>query len=345
MGRDWAGWGLATDAFRRLSNFGATVQPRVASVRKSAKRQRERGLRWLRQREQPVAVVIVGCVLLYLGLPYGPKVWSAYKADRDNFTPFFTPIGALLVGIAAFGQWRTARLRHEEQTNADRQRRITESFSKAVEQLASDKLEVRLGGIYSLERISKESPDDYWTVMETLCAFVRERARWKGLAASGNKGEEPDLTYERYSKGPPMHIAAALAVIVRRRLPQEARKREEEEELQLVDLSGADLRWAYLSNAHLEGAVLWGSHLEGSLLCNAYLDGCYLVAAHLEDADVRGANFAGAHLEGANLSGVLHLEGADLSEATGDAITQLPDGIPRPAHWPRLRPPLQDLTG
>jgi hypothetical protein len=30
------------------------------------------------------------------------------------------------------------------------------------------------GGIYSLERISKESPDDYWTVMEILTAFVRD---------------------------------------------------------------------------------------------------------------------------------------------------------------------------
>ena len=49
--------------------------------------------------------------------------------------------------------------------------------AKAVEQLGSDKLEVRLGGIYSLERISKESPDDYWTVMENLTAFVRERSR------------------------------------------------------------------------------------------------------------------------------------------------------------------------
>jgi hypothetical protein len=46
-----------------------------------------------------------------------------------------------------------------------------------VEQLGSDKLEVRLGGIYSLERISKESPDDYCTVMENLAAFVRERSR------------------------------------------------------------------------------------------------------------------------------------------------------------------------
>src|SRR5208283_1279828 len=66
---------------------------------------------------------------------------------------------------------------HFAQTNADRQRRITESFSKAAEQLGSDKLEVRLGGIYSLERISKESPEDYWTVMENLTAFVRERSR------------------------------------------------------------------------------------------------------------------------------------------------------------------------
>jgi hypothetical protein len=69
-----------------------------------------------------------------------------------------------------------ALLRHFAQTAADRQRRITESFSKAIEQLGSDKIEVRLGGIYSLERISKESPNDYWTVIENLTAFVRERS-------------------------------------------------------------------------------------------------------------------------------------------------------------------------
>jgi hypothetical protein len=82
----------------------------------------------------------------------------------------------LAAGVAVAG---VALRRHFAQTDADRQRRITESYSKAVEQLASDKMEMRLGGIYTLERISRESPDDYWTVMETLCAFVRERARWK----------------------------------------------------------------------------------------------------------------------------------------------------------------------
>ena len=83
----------------------------------------------------------------------------------------------------------------------------------------SDKIEVRLGGIYTLERISRESPDDYWTVMETLCAFVRERARWKApeeassetVARFYNKSE---TTENR--RGPPTDISAVLAVICRR---------------------------------------------------------------------------------------------------------------------------------
>src|SRR3954465_11308549 len=96
--------------------------------------------------------------------------WTTYSAHRAAIAPLLT----LAAGVAVAG---VALLRHFAQTNADRQRRITESFSKAIEQLGSDKVEVRLGGIYSLERISKESPDDYWTVMENLTAFVRERSR------------------------------------------------------------------------------------------------------------------------------------------------------------------------
>jgi hypothetical protein len=97
-----------------------------------------------------------------------------------------------------------AAVRHEEQTSADRQRRITDTFSKAVEQLACEKVEVRLGGIYTLERPAGEAPVNrraaegppdpgadavselYWTVMQTLTAF----ARWQEpeAAAAGTAG-------------------------------------------------------------------------------------------------------------------------------------------------------------
>ena len=176
------------DAFRRLSRFGSTVKQRAAPVWASAKRQFRRGSQWLgqwlRSKRRPVLVIIVGAPLLYLGLRrYGQQVWSAYTSDPDTFTPFFTPIAALLAGLAAFGQWRTARLRHEEQTNADRRRRITKHTAERSP-TCNDKLEERLGGIYTLESISKESSvsyresaADYWTVMETLTAFVRERSQ------------------------------------------------------------------------------------------------------------------------------------------------------------------------
>ncbi len=37
-------------------------------------------------------------------------------------------------------------------------------------------LEVRLGGIYALERIARDSPKDHWTIMEVLTAYVRENS-------------------------------------------------------------------------------------------------------------------------------------------------------------------------
>ena len=115
--------------------------------------------------------------------------WEWYSAEAVSQTgavthphaalinPVGAFIGAALLAWAALKQAATASRRHNEQTNADRQRRITESFSKAIEQLGSDRLEERLGGIYALERISKENTDDYRMVMENLTAFVRERTR------------------------------------------------------------------------------------------------------------------------------------------------------------------------
>jgi hypothetical protein len=63
---------------------------------------------------------------------------------------------------------------------------ITDRFTKAVEQLGSDKMAVRLGAIYALERISKDSPRDHWSIMETLTAYVREHAPWPPRQALTN---------------------------------------------------------------------------------------------------------------------------------------------------------------
>src|SRR5690349_5878609 len=155
---------------------GAHTPTHIASPRTCRSRTRSAPTAACRRKREPASVATP---------PTIPVCPTAFALPSQSHSP-----PALLVRRTAnqtqadfvnglLRQAATASKRHQEQTNADRQRRITESFSKAVEQLGNDKLELRIGGIYTLERISKESPDDYWTVMETLTAFVRERARWK----------------------------------------------------------------------------------------------------------------------------------------------------------------------
>lgn len=235
--------------------------------------------------------------------------------------------------VAAVAAW-IALMRHFAQTEADRQRRISESYSRAVAQLASEKIEERLGGIYTLERISRESPDDYWIIMETLAAFLRERARrgdTVGAALSGDgrtltAGEIDFLYNNSYQlqgrkKRLPTDIAAVLAVIVRRLVLEQ---NQEKKENRFFDLSGTDLRGANLVGLHLEygdlsGANLADTDLQGAQLRGAHLEHADLREAHLRAACLEGASLAeaclkGTTLQGANLSGSF-LRGADLEGA------------------------------
>jgi len=46
------------------------------------------------------------------------------------------------------------------------QGQVTDRYTKAIEQLGSDKLDVRIGGIYALERVARDSARDHPTIME-----------------------------------------------------------------------------------------------------------------------------------------------------------------------------------
>jgi hypothetical protein len=79
-----------------------------------------------------------------------------------------------------------------------REGQVTDRYTKAIEQLGSDKLDVRIGGIYALERIARDSAKDHPTVMEVLTAFIREHSRepWpvKGKGEQqGEKKTRPDV--------------------------------------------------------------------------------------------------------------------------------------------------------
>ena len=72
------------------------------------------------------------------------------------------------------------------------QGQVTERYTKAIEQLGSQHMAVRIGAIYALERIARDSARDQPTVMEVLSAFIRDysREQWPLPGADGAEPEQ-----------------------------------------------------------------------------------------------------------------------------------------------------------
>jgi uncharacterized protein YjbI with pentapeptide repeats len=254
------------------------------------------------------------------------------KARADVEDTFRRTVGQLLGGAAVlFGAWlaffqfspqqQTAQSQIKQQPQAAQQQQqqaardllISSQASKGFEQLASDKIAIRLGGIYALEGVmnASERPEQYrGPVLEMLCAFVREYTIGKSV-----------------SEKPAIDIQAALTVIGGHKgqeLPDLAEANIPGANLSGANLRGADLHEADLNSAYLSGASLSGANLLGANLAGANLTGAKLSRVDLTGADLTGANLgladltgayaSGVNLSGANLGGT-NLTGADLSGA------------------------------
>ena len=250
-----------------------------------------------------------------------PTTAEYLKAENDVRATMLQGLGALVLLLWAFITW--------QQLLATREGQVTDRFTHAIDQLGKDSLDVRLGGIYALERIAKDSPRDYGPIMDVLTAFVQEHAPWPPAKAVPSPkprgGESP-------APKPPADIQAVLTVLGRRVIPQDwngPRLDLSQTDLRGADLRGAHLEGTYLVSAHLEEGHLGGAHLEGAVLTGAHLNGADLNAAHLEltfitDAHLEGASLISAYLESASLDaaylkeahlGEAHLEGASLVSA------------------------------
>lgn len=195
---------------------------------------------------------------------------------------------------------------------------ITDRFTKAIAQLGDSKLEVRLGGIYALERIANDSEKDHWTIMEVLTAYVRENAPAKEPKPSPKTSSQKTVIKEETpTPTPKTDIQAILTIIGRRKADGEKTN---------IDLNSTNLHKANLYRAHLERADLFGSDLNAANLEEAHLEGAELSGATLYRANLRRAN-----LRKADLSEVLlffaHLEGADLSGADLSGVNLTGTGL------------------
>jgi hypothetical protein len=160
------------------------------------------GIQFLQENLLVVGTVVL--LLLFLFVWKVPKWQVAHITDeKDRLTTEsgFRQTLVQLVGGAALlgGLYFTAQtLRTSQETlrvnqktlETTQQGQITERFTKAVEQLGNkEQLTIRLGGIYALEQVAKDSDSHYWAVMEVLTAFVREQAPVTALPPDKTSGE------------------------------------------------------------------------------------------------------------------------------------------------------------
>ena len=197
-----------------------------------------------------VTVLAVGS-LVWLGLEYYISPADS-KERKDSALLFVQTMGVIALLLGGYLTFRRVRAA-EDTVRIAEEGQITERFTRAIDQLGSDKLPVCLGGIYALERIAKGSEQDHWPIMEVLTAYIRDRA-----SVSDEEKVKEDVKDEgRPSPKVASDIQAILTVIGRRR---ELWRRLETERL---DLAEASLAGSDLFRAHLEKAFLIRAHLAG----------------------------------------------------------------------------------
>ncbi|WP_148088185.1 pentapeptide repeat-containing protein [Couchioplanes caeruleus] len=255
----------------------------------------------------PLALLAAAGLLVAL---LGPIAWWATpakhlqgkdKADARNATRqvLLAAVGGLVLATGAGFTARTYFLTRRGQ--------LTDRYTKAITQLASDKLTERLGGIYALEHLMTESEREHPTVVEVLAAFVRDQTI--GLKRTAPTPDVDGVVYDPPDgydwPSPTTDVQAALTVLGRRPHRQETRP---------IDLTGAGLYYADLRGARLVKANLYQARLVDAALTHAYLQDATLIRATLTGANLVYARLHGADLHEAVIDQALLLE-VDLRHA------------------------------
>lgn len=242
------------------------------------------------------------------------EIFDIENESRKTMAQIFGGLFILIGLFFAYKRQATA----EETLRVTERGQITDRFTKAIEQLGKEQLELRLGAIYGLEKIAHDSAEYHWQVMEVLTAYVRARYSWK-------EGVEPNRGDEA-----PLDLEAVMSVLRRR-------KHERETEKQTINLSETDLRKINLIEANLQRAQFDKANLQGAMFSGANLQKAWFDGANLQEvgfftAKLQGVMFRGANLRKAQFSFVdmqdamgLTQEQFDLAMCDGNTI--LPFGV------------------
>lgn len=181
-------------------------------------------------------------------------------------------------------------------------------FDKAAAQLSEpNKSFSRIGGIYALERLSKENNELTQSIVELICAFLRTR----------NQGETKEEKLER-----------KICTDILSRLWQKNWRNWDYSEKLNPDLRDANFKELVLYGIDLKTFFLKGANFTGATIDGSNFQNCFL-----DEADFTKTRMISTSFKYANLKNCKGLTQEQINETRGTLCTELPEGIIKPKQY------------
>ncbi|MGQ4510739.1 pentapeptide repeat-containing protein [Streptomyces sp. DW26H14] len=262
-----------------------------------------------------VFVVLPGVVVDHDLAGVSVAAQDRLKAVNDVRTTLLQMVGGLVVLFGAYATWRQLRV-SQEGLRATQEGYVTDRFSRAVDQLGSDKLDVRIGGLHALWRIAEQSARDREAIISIQAAYLRTHLPWPPAGPGSPAADVP------INDVAPLETRAADAQVALTALGVLCRHREQSwVNLSITDLRRADCDGLWFpevnfDRAYMEAAGLYHANLTQASLVSVNLRYADLTtailrrarcilgdlrAAKLVETDLREADFTETDLREANL--------------------------------------------
>ena len=265
---------------------------------------------------------IFGLVLVAFGLLLGALALAVMVSDsaadylqqllREKYEVLKT-IGFCIAGIVsiwlALAANKRANAMDATAKNTEEGQR-QERLKNAIEHLGHKRDSVRMGGAYELFHLAKDTRDLRQTVMDILCAHIRQ------TTTGQTTGEEEYKEKHKVEPSEEIQGLLTLLFIEEHDIFEDCSINLQGSYLNGANLRQARLKKANLSKAQLQRAILWRIQLQIAGLREAQLQGANLREAQLQGADLMEAKLQGATLVGARMQGAIlyeaQLQRADL---------------------------------
>lgn len=192
------------------------------------------------------------------------------------------------------------------------ERRVTDLYGQAVEQLGHAKAAVRLGGLYSLERLAQDHEAHRQTVVDVICAYLRMPFQLEASEVLADNSSETASAYTNDTLVQELQVRLAAQRLLARHLRAPAADDPSTQLAVYWNLMRVDLSRAHLIDIDFSGCTFTAADFSNAIFsqgrarfkaCNfatdaLFSDATFEVGAEFSDTYFsRGASFTGCRFK------------------------------------------------